>query len=116
MDKLKSHVKTHGNSKSAKCVHCQQIFDSSTTLRKHLAEAHGLTNSIKCFECDETFKLEKQRRIHHEKNHGILHYIDGSSIKTLPMIDKEPLEIKRFSNSQGDDSHDDNVIIYIDAD
>ena len=117
MDKLKSHVKTHGNTKITRCFHCQQIFNSSTILRKHVAEAHtGLTKTIKCFECDETFKLEKQRRIHHEKNHGIIHYIDGTSVKTIPLIGDEPPEIKTSSNTHGEESQQDNIIIYIEAD
>ena len=115
MDKLKSHIKTHGNVKRTKCLHCRQTFGNSTTLRKHVAESHHSSiKQIKCFECDETFKREKQRRIHHEKHHGIIHYIDGTSFRTLPF----PLKIKNTHINKGydEESHQENIVIYIGAD
>jgi hypothetical protein len=119
MDKLKSHIQTHGNTKRRKCSHCQQMFSNSTLLRNHISASHDFSSKkIKCFECEETFKLEKQRRIHHESKHGIIHYLDGTSVKSrLPVSNSDPLsKIKNSSTLNIDESQQDNIIIYIEAD
>ena len=120
MDKLKSHITTHGNTKrTKKCSHCQQIFSNATILQRHLYEIHNDEASrkkIKCFECQQTFKLEKQRRIHHERCHGISHYIDGTSMKSLPLLENKPSEMKISSNYSNPEFQQDNIIVYIEAD